>query len=230
MTLLTTALLTMSAAAQTTFEKDGNIFFTDATGQTKQLTSSGKDAAPTLSPDKKYVTFIRTLDGPKIWTGRDDAYPQEIWIISSDGRGARRLVASPTKPGQESSLASFSNPQFAFDGRSVFFMTNCAAVSNCIYNVDVTTGRVKPLGGGNMLDVIHEGNCRGCLIVIKHKYFLAGGSYDWYWLLTSNGMEIDPIVDYSENAETELQRFKAETCQFRAPRDCRPHAVRSRHK
>ncbi len=153
-TLLATMLFAMAAGAQTAFEKDGNIFFTDAAGRTKQLTSSEKDAAPTLSPDKKYVTFIRTVDGPKIWTGRDDADPQEIWIISSNGKGARRLVASPTKPGQDSSLAGFSNPQFAFDGRSVFFMTNCAAVSNCIYNVDVATGRVKPASTAKHSEVV----------------------------------------------------------------------------
>jgi hypothetical protein len=40
------------------------------------------------------------------------------------------------------------------------------------------------------------GKFRGCLIVLKHKYFPEGGSYDWFWLLKPDGEEIAPLGDW----------------------------------
>ncbi len=34
---------------------------------------------------------------------------------------------------------------------------------------------------------------RDLIIVNKHKYFVAGGSYDWYWLINAEGREIGPL-------------------------------------
>ncbi|HEX8489471.1 MAG TPA: hypothetical protein VF626_00505, partial [Chthoniobacterales bacterium] len=43
--------------------KDGNIQFTDKSGQTTALTSSGRDSGPLLAPDCKWVVFVRKVDG-----------------------------------------------------------------------------------------------------------------------------------------------------------------------
>jgi hypothetical protein len=31
------------------------------------------------------------------------------------------------------------------------------------------------------------------LIVNQHRYFLGGGSYDWYWVFSPNGKEEGPL-------------------------------------
>lgn len=64
---LALALLSMvgplKAAAQSVKAKDGDIHFLSAAGETRQLTSSGLDSAPALSPDARIVAFIRATPG-----------------------------------------------------------------------------------------------------------------------------------------------------------------------
>jgi hypothetical protein len=38
---------------------------------------------------------------------------------------------------------------------------------------------------------------------MQHKYFLVGGTYDWYWLITLDGREIGPI-----GSEENVSMFK----------------------
>ena len=38
---------------------------------------------------------------------------------------------------------------------------------------------------------------RDDLVVLAHRYFLFGGSYDWYWLYNSTGKaELGPLGDF----------------------------------
>jgi hypothetical protein len=59
--------------------------------------------------------------------------------------------------------------------------------------VNRVTHQLHLITRGNSLEVIPVGKYKNYLIVQRHKYFLAGGSYDWYWLINSQGKEIDPI-------------------------------------
>ena len=70
LSLLSIALAT-GAFAQNVSVKDGNIRFTDKSGKTTALTSSGRDSNPVLAPDGKWVAFVRKVAGKKIATGSD---------------------------------------------------------------------------------------------------------------------------------------------------------------
>ena len=37
--------------------------------------------------------------------------------------------------------------------------------------------------------------------MLQHRYFLGGGSYDWYWLLRPDGKEVGPVGETTENFE-----------------------------
>ena len=85
------ALVSLSAAlalpvlGQTVSVKDGNIQFTDKSGNTTALTSSGRDSTPVLAPDGKWVVFVRKVDGKKIATGSvDEMDPTELWQVRID--------------------------------------------------------------------------------------------------------------------------------------------------
>src|SRR5712671_320005 len=96
-----------SALSQTVSVKDGNIQFTDKAGQTTALTSSGRDSAPVLAPDGKWVAFVRKVDGKKIATGSEEVEPTELWQVRTDGKEASLLVKCRAAEKSESVIAGF---------------------------------------------------------------------------------------------------------------------------
>src|ERR1051326_103862 len=92
--LLLAICLTISvpAFAQSVSVKDGNIQFTDKSGNTTALTTSGRDSNPLLAPDGKWVAFVRKVDGKKIATGSDEVEPTELWQVRVDGKEPSLLV------------------------------------------------------------------------------------------------------------------------------------------
>jgi len=50
--------------------------------------------------------------------------------------------------------------------------------------------------------VVTSGEYKDCLLVQQHKYFVGGGSYDWFWLLRPDGKEVGPVGEDTENFET----------------------------
>ncbi len=84
-------------------------------------------------------------------------------------------------------------PVFSTDSKRVFFQSALAVVTGAIAMVDLADLSKRFVGPGNSLELIRCGEYRDHLIVQKHKYFLGGGSYDWYWLLSPDGKEIAPI-------------------------------------
>src|SRR5437868_4721752 len=78
--------------AQSVVEEMGNIVFKSADGAGKQLTDSGRDFAPTLSPDGKWVAFIRATPGQTVATGAGDVEATELWLVGSDGEKPALLI------------------------------------------------------------------------------------------------------------------------------------------
>ena len=151
-TLLVVALISMSAthvSAQSVSESDGNLFFNDAFGNSVQLTRSGLDFAPSLSPNGKLVVFVRHTPGQQVHTGLGDVEAHEIWVVGVDGRHAHRLVRGKEDATWKSTLADLDKPQFLSDSRRVAFESGLAAVTDRVYLVDVKTGRVRRVTDGN---------------------------------------------------------------------------------
>src|SRR5213083_2172923 len=90
--LISFAALAVPAHTQTVSVKDGNIQFTDKAGQTRAITSGGRDSRPILALDGKWVAFVRKVDGKKIATGSDEADPTELWQVRTDGKEASLLL------------------------------------------------------------------------------------------------------------------------------------------
>lgn len=74
----------------------------------------------------------------------------------------------------------------------------------------VETGRTRFVCSGNTLEVIPRGEYAGYLMVTQHRYFLAGGSYDWLWLVHPDGQTVGPIMDpEAPDAGQRLAEFRA---------------------
>ncbi|MBI5818304.1 MAG: PD40 domain-containing protein [Verrucomicrobia bacterium] len=47
--------------------------------------------------------------------------------------------------------------------------------------------------------VIEKGEYKGMLIMSQRRYYLCGGSYDWFYVFNRNGEEIGPLADDEKN-------------------------------
>jgi Tol biopolymer transport system component len=200
-TILASALcfaLALPAFAQSVSVKDGNIQFTDKAGKTIALTSSGRDSGPLLAPDGKWVVFVRRVEGKKIATGSDEVEPTELWQVRVDGKEPSLLLRCRESQKPESVIAAFETPQFSTNGKLVYFVTPAWATSGAVHVVDTTNRKERYIFAGNNLKVVPSGEYRDCLLVQQHRYFVGGGSYDWYWLLRPDGKEVGPVGEDTE--------------------------------
>ena len=188
-----------SAFSQSVSVKDGNIQFTDRAGQTTALTSSGRDCGPILAPDGKWVAFVRKVDGKKIATGSDEVEPTELWQVRTDGKEASLLVKCRAAEKPESVIAAFENLQFSSNGKLLFFVSPAWATSGAVHVVDTTNRKERYVFPGNDVKIVTSGEYKDCLLVQQHKYFVGGGSYDWFWLLRPDGKEVGPVGEDTEN-------------------------------
>ena len=86
-------------------------------------------------------------------------------------------------------------PTLSPDGKKVYYlaMRNGSTPSQVrVVNIDRTDEHT--VTAGESFCVIPHGGLAGYLIVEKHKYFLTGGSYDFVWLVTPEGMEQEPVA------------------------------------
>lgn len=193
--------LAVPAFAQSVSVKDGNIRFTNKAGETTALTSGGRDAGPVLSPDGKWIVFVRKADGKKIATGSDEVDPSELWQIRVDGKEATLLLKCRASEKTESVVAAFENLQFSTNGKVVYFVTPAWATSGAVHAVDTTNRKERYLFPGNDVKIVPSGEYKDCLLVQQHRYFIGGGSYDWFWLLRPDGKEVGPVGEDTSSFE-----------------------------
>jgi hypothetical protein len=199
--LVSLAALAVPALGQTVSVKDGNIQFTDKSGNTTALTSSRRDSTPLLAPDGKWVAFVRKVDGKKIATGSDEVEPSELWQVRVDGKEPSLLVKCRESEKVESVIGAFENLQFSTNGKLLYFVTPAWATSGAVHVVDTTNRKERYVFPGNDLKIVPKGEYKDCLIVQQHRYFIGGGAYDWFWLLKPDGKEIGPVGEDTSTFE-----------------------------
>ena len=186
------------ANAQKVWIQNGNVCVSNG-GESKTLTTSGRDSEPVLSPDGKWIVFVRTIPGKKISTGLGDADATELWQIGADGKEPIVLVRPKDSGKMENVLAGFSKPQFSTNGRLVYFLSEAWATSGALHVVDSTNTKEHFVCLALEFEVVPSGEYRDCLLVAQHRYFIGGGSYNWFWLLRPDGKEVGPVGEDTEN-------------------------------
>ncbi len=192
-------LVRVAAGEPVVSARDGNIFLRDSGGQERQLTSSGRDSDPVLAPDGKWVVFIRALPGKKIESGAGEHDAAELWQVRADGKEPLMLVRTRGSDKMENLIAGFEDVQFSSDGRLVYFVTPAWATSGAVHVVDTTNRKEHFVVAGYGLRVLHSGDYRDHLLLAQHRYFLCGGSYDWFYLFTAEGKEVGVVGEDTQN-------------------------------
>jgi dipeptidyl aminopeptidase/acylaminoacyl peptidase len=199
-------LVPLHLAAQDVTVREGNLLYrASAQAAPRQLTSTGLDRDPALSPDGRTIAFIRDTPGDSVDTvlGREEG--TSLWTIGVDGSGARMLVRGRSSETPGHALAMLQSPRFSPDGRRIYFLSEAWATSRAVHAVEVSTGAEQFIAPGNSLEVVPAGAYAGHLVVSQHRYFLAGGSYDWYWLVTPEGREVGAVGE----SDAALEEFRA---------------------
>lgn len=205
--LLPFALLWPGAlAAQSVTVENGNVVYrASASAAPRRLTALGLDSGPRLSPDGRMVAFVRATPGDSVEAAPGRSEATSLWIIGVDGRAPRMLVRGRASGEPKEALASFQAPRFSPDGSRIYFLSSAWVTSGAVHAVEVASGRERFVVAGNSLDVVPAGEYAGHLLVEQHRYFLAGGSYDWTWLFTADGTEVGPVSETDEAVATFLE-------------------------
>jgi hypothetical protein len=195
-------LLPGIAAAQAAAPRvlsEGNGIVLERDGSKKELTKSPQDVEPVLSPDGRLVYYTRRAAGP-----RDEQFcgpkADELRLVGVDGKDDK-LVLSGHRGDPEAQLCDFSNKQFSADGRRLYFMTPGWATSGALHVYDLRTRDERFLLPANDFLVLSfcKNEHKDDLAVRSHRYFVFGGSYDWYWLYDSSGKkELGPLGELAD--------------------------------
>ncbi|MBT3191929.1 MAG: hypothetical protein HN341_05180 [Verrucomicrobia bacterium] len=199
------------------FVTDGNVCVSNKARNVMRLTSSGKDHSPVLSPDGRSVAFLRKSSNVAYLPASGEAdgdgnrlLADQVWMVDL-GTGKEMLLVADRMPGEgdvteelKKTVGVVSALCFSPDSRNLYFTTWAWVVSGALHAVDLRTGTERFVTDANSVEVVQSGDHAGCLIVRKHKYFLGGGSYDWYWLIDSQGREIGLIGE----VEGQVDMFK----------------------
>ena len=127
-------------------------------------------------------------------------------------------------PDAEHQVASLDNIQFSPDGKLVYFEATRWATSSDLWVMDEDGKNRRTLGPANVTRIVQSsaaGDYRGFIVASQHRYFVFGGSYDWYYLFTPcMEKEIGPISE--ERAEgiegksvTFVPTYRLESCSSR---------------
>jgi dipeptidyl aminopeptidase/acylaminoacyl peptidase len=188
-------IFSSSVWAETVMVKGGNIFLNLDNGKLQQLTHNGYDSEPVVSTDGKWVAFVRDIPGKRneLSPVETNDFANELWVVATDGSKEMRLVSYGTVSGKSGAISAIHHPQFFPDNRHIAFAAAWAVVEGSVHIVDLQTKKLQFVSAGNSVEVVPNGEYQNHLIVSRHKYFLPGGTYDWYWLLDTDGKEIGAI-------------------------------------
>ena len=193
------ALSEASAHAQKVeADESGRMFFTDAAGKRSLIPVQGKCTDPSLAPGKRRVVFVRATPDQMVSGATGDEEATELCVADPDGKNFLVLVRGKFDQEPSKMLANFQAPQFSPDGKTIYFVSSAWVTSGSVQAYNLAAKKLRFVMAGSDLEVVPSGEYAGNLLVQQHRYFLGGGSYDWYWLMKPDGKEIGVVGESTE--------------------------------
>jgi hypothetical protein len=188
--LLFTLLLSATTIATSVREQEGNIFYVGDDGASRQLTSTHANTDPLLTPDGQKVVYLKNPPNKPLTEDEQKYELWELWLSDISGKDAHRILEARPDDDPEKNLSYFNSLTFSPDSKQLYILTKAWATSNALHVLDLARGKEHFITGTDDVLVISKGRYANHLVVMKHKYFKQGGSYDYYRLITLQGKEI----------------------------------------
>jgi len=171
--------------------KDGNIVYSPVWHRHIQLTFSGQDDDPVLSPDGKWVIYTHYGSPTRYVEGENACEAgaiDELRIVSLDAQSNMLLYHT------SGNVCSFEYKRIDSAGKYLYFLSPAYATSAALYRFDFYKQTVEFVTDANNVIVV-PADCKrfpeykDSLLVLQHRYYIEGGSYDWYWLYKPDQLE-----------------------------------------
>jgi hypothetical protein len=211
---------TVAAQAQATrVYGDAGSLIIERNGSSTKLTTSEMDLDPVLSPNGASVVYTRQGRGRSPRTYEFNQVcptaprPDQLRRINVDGSGDQLLLMG-RKGEPERQLCDFRNKQFSADGRRLYFLTPAWAAAGALHVYDMRAGEehfLMPAKGILVLSFCSN-RYKDHLVVLSRRYFMLGGSYEWYWLYDPTGKkELGPLGQFN-NPEDMVRQARGVWC------------------
>lgn len=194
----------------------GNVFI-EKNGARTRLTKSEMDVDPVLSPGGTTVVYTRQGRGRSVRSFEvvcmTEPRPDELRQVNVDGTGDKLLLTG-RHGSPEKQLCDFRNKQFSSDGRRLYFLTPGWATSSALHAYDMPSGDERFVLPANGLLVLSfcANKYKDDIAVLLRRYYLLGGSYDWYWLYDPAGKkELGPLGAF-DNIDDMVRQARGVWC------------------
>ncbi|MFS7186055.1 hypothetical protein AB6848_11340 [Serratia proteamaculans] len=140
--------------------------------------------------------------------------PMGTAMFFAGSKGFVKILGEIPSGDVKSNITGITNVIYNELSGDLYFMSDAWATSGAIHKLDKKTWmnvlefssmptqkEVGYITDGNSLYLIRSGKYSGHLIVSKHKYRKAGGSYDPYFLVTIDGKELKEIGETKESVD-----------------------------
>ena len=193
-------IVAASVLAETTvFEKEKNIYYQHEDLPPIKLTHTGQNYTPVLSPNGRFIAFVRIGKTPMPercthFANTHTSNGEQVWIIDIKQHQEKLLVEPhyacgiPTKM-----ILDPKDLAFSPDSKTLYFTTSAWTTSGALHAVQVDGKHLRYIMPANVVKIVMEGEYKGHLLVSQHRYFVQGGSFDWFWLFTPTGKEVGPV-------------------------------------
>lgn len=121
--------------------------------------------------------------------GGDEQNPPPTAIMARRDNENKIILRERPDEDPQKTLYSFSNLYLSPDAKNLYFNSAAWATSGAIHSLNIATGTVKFISAGELACVVLSGEYQGDLIVMKHRYFVQGGSHDDLYLVGTDGKE-----------------------------------------
>lgn len=187
-------LICINSFTESLYVKDGNIFC-EKDKEAYQLTNSGINNNPVLSPDGNKIVFTRKSNREAdLTTYGDDPDPtfllaDQLWIMDSNGKNQKMLVEDCAYESGEQVINHIRNIHFALDSKSIFFCTDGWNTSDALHQVNIDGTGEHFVTSSCGYEIINTGDNKNNLKVSLHLYG-DDGSYHSLRIFSPEGKEL----------------------------------------
>ena len=180
----------------------GNIVYVE-NGKSKQLTESGRDKNPILSPKQDWIYFIRQgqVNQEQVKKSGD-----EIWRVKIDGSSLAKLHKEIEL--ENNNGGAIDEIHISPDGLRIYFQASKFATGSSLEVMNSDGTNLQYLGPAEVMKIILEGKYAGYILASQGRVEKDKGRFWQFYLFTPNLEHEIAVLGEDPSAFIELNNIK----------------------